>query len=459
VPPSKQEKSALQYIAQEIQTRGEGILLPLYGQTGTGKTTLASNLWQWEPEYFAPTLDYEGPIEYDRLAEAVAKRVEKFPANENRILPINLDHRESNPPDQAELASIKRFLRTKPGGVAALLIWPETNRDTAKKISDRYIEVAGATSVELPVVVSGPDRSMWREISLNTLRLSNNVDSLDSLGVDPANYDVGEFSTVGEFLRRISRDFNRLLQDLRSTLVKPVRLAIVFASETSNPGVLSEITNSTYYGLLDAQSLIAVTPDSEVGKWWDNRRGLLTRAIVQLNAHAFALTPATAISSIRNCGPIENEILDTVGVRRHGPSHAARDLERADLGKFLIGDSADRFENRGTPAGEASAAYQLFAEHGFNLGKDKNLNRVMADAGQQLFKRKGIDANRITSEEKLDFCALIPDNAYYFDEYVTCIEFTWHKGDYLTSGNRSAVAQYILNKMQKYVRQLGWTTD
>lgn len=106
VPPSIQEKKSLQYIAQEIQTRGEGVLLPLYGETGTGKTTLASNLWQWEPEYFAPTLDYEGPIEYDRLSEAVSERVESSPANESRILPINLDHRESDPPNQAELASI-----------------------------------------------------------------------------------------------------------------------------------------------------------------------------------------------------------------------------------------------------------------------------------------------------------------------------------------------------------------
>ncbi len=135
------------------------------------------------------------------------------------------------------------------------------------------------------------------------------------------------------------------------------------------------------------------------------------------------------------------------------------DPQLSIISQFLIGESVDRFENRGTPAGEASPAYQLFAERGFNLGKDKNLNRVMADAGEQLFKRNEIGATRITSEEKLDFCGLIPDNAYYFDNYVTCIEFTWRRGDFLVSGNRSAVAQYILTKMQKYVRQLGWTTD
>ncbi len=296
------------------------------------------------------------------------------------------------------------------------------------------------------------------DIARNTLRLSNNMESLESLGVDPHDYKVDEYRTVGRYLRQISGDFNRLLQELRRTLLKPIRLAIVFASETSDPGILSQITNSTRYGLLDSQGLLAVTPDSEIGKWWNDRRGLLTRAIVQLNAHTFSLPPATAISAIRNCGPVNHEVLDKI-VRRYGPSQGARDLGRSDFGKFLQGTSTDRYESRGTPAGDAAAAYQLLGDDGFNLGKDKVLNRIMADAGRELLERQDLPPEKITAEEKLDFCALIPDNAFYFPSYVVCVEFTWRTGAFLTSGNRSAVAQYILAKMQHYVRQLGWTKD
>lgn len=459
VSPSEEELSAFEYVAQEIRTRDEGILLPLYGETGTGKTTLASNLWQWQPEQFTSTLEYDGPIEYDNLTRVVANYVDTLPANEYRTVPVNLDHRESSPPNEAELAAIKRFLRTKPAGLPTLLLWPETNRELAEQISARYIAIAGRTSIDLPLVVAGPSNSTWADIALNTLRLSNDVDSLESLGVDPRDYSVGAYPTVGEYLRQISRDFNRLLQDLRRTLLKPIRLAIVFASETPDPGVLSQITNSTHYGLLDAQSLVAVTPESEIGRWWTGRRGLLTRAIVQLNAHAFSLTPSTAISAIRNCGPVNHEVLDAAGVRRYGPAHAARDLGRSDLGKFLQGIAIDRFETRGTPAEDATAAYQLLAERGFNLGEDKNLNHIMAEAGRELLQRESVPVEDITSEKGLAFCGLIPDNAFYFSSHVTCVEFTWRKGEFLTSGNRSTVAQYILTKMQKYVQQLGWTAS
>lgn len=459
VPPGAAEKDALGFVAQEIRTRDEGILVPLFGDTGTGKTTFASNLSQWHPDQFTPTIEYDGAVDYESLTKVAADFVRLLPANDRRIVPINLDHRESNPPSDAELAAIKRFLRTKPAGLATLLLWPETNQGLAREISRRYVEIAGEATIELPLVLRGPDRAAWTDIAINTLRLANDIESLDTLGVDPRDYPVAEYPSLGTFLRRLSRDFNRLLQELRGTLQKPIRLAIVFASETPDPGVLAQVTNSTHYGLLDAQSLVAVTPDSEIGKWWAVRRGLLTRAIVQLNAHAFALTPATSISVIRNCGPVDHPVLDTVGVQRYGAARAARDLGRSDLGKFLKGEHIDRFENRGSPAENATAAYQLIAEVGFTLGRDKSLNQIMAESIKELLERDSVAFDHITAEQQLEFAKLIPDNAVYFDSHVSCVEYTWRKGDFLASGNRSGVAQYALAKLQSYVRQLGWTAD
>lgn len=459
VPPAAREVDALAMLAQEIATRDEGILIPIFGNTGTGKTTFAANLSHWAPSQFTPTLEYDGTIDFNGLAAAVSAHARQLPANDRRIVPVNIDHRESNPPTDAELAAIKRFLRTRPGTLSSLVLWPETNEGTAREIARRYVEIAGEAAIELPLVLAGPDRSTWRDIAINTLRIANNIESLDTLGVDPSDYDPGEFRSLGDYLRRLSRDFNRLLQELRQSIQKPIKLAIVFVSETPEPGVLSQITNSTHYGLLDAQSLVAVTPESAIGKWWSNRRGLLTRAIVQLNAHAFSLTPATSVSIVRNCGPAENEILDTVGLHRHGAGRAARDLARADLGKFLMGQSISRFETRGTPAENAGAAYQLLADAGFTYGKDKELNAVLAVAIRELLSRNNLPHERVSCEEKLPFANLIPDNAVHYDSHVVCIEYTWRKGDFLASGNRSSVAQYILTKLQNYVRDLGWTAD
>jgi hypothetical protein len=83
----------------------------------------------------------------------------------------------------------------------------------------------------------------------------------------------------------------------------------------------------------------------------------------------------------------------------------------------------------------------------------------MRSAIEALLADNEVPFVRATSETALPFCGLIPDNAFFFEDRVQCIEYTWRKGDFLASSRRSDVAQYILGKLQNYVRQLGWTTD
>jgi hypothetical protein len=51
---------------------------------------------------------------------------------------------------------------------------------------------------------------------------------------------------------------------------------------------------------------------------------------------------------------------------------------------------------------------------------------------------------------------LIPDNAVPFSNESVCIEYTWRKGEFLHSGNRSTVASYILGKLKDYSIAVGW---
>lgn len=458
VQPADSNIETLKIFSDEIKTRKEGVLVPLSGQTGVGKTTFAMNAAQWVPGEFTPSLQYEGELNFDSLSLAVKDFSKSLPADNSRIIPINIDHRENNPPSDAELAAIKRFLRTNAAGVPVILFWPETDPETAKDLSDRYVGIAGEASVELPVVCEGPAKDMWREIARHTLSLCNDLPHLEELGVDPEDYEPSKFRSLGDFLRRISRDFNKQIQALRSELEVPVSVAIVFVSQSTDPGVLTQITSSAKYGLLDGHSLISVTPQSVIGKWWDHRRGLLTRTIVQLSASALCLPPTAAASCIRNFSD-EMPLFDEAGYRRYGPARGVRDFLRSDLGKFLTNAPMSRFEARGTPGDEATAAFQLLAESGFNLGKDKGLNGLMAIGVEHLLRDSGVAFERITAEEKLPFCPLIPDNAVYSENRVQCVEYTWRKGDFLSSNYRSTVAQYILGKLRNYARELGWTND
>lgn len=457
VAPSKDTLTEIEALVQDAKTRREGLLVPIVGGSGAGKTTLVMNLEQWMPANFTPSLGYDGSLEYDALTSGVLAFASKLPANNDKIIPVNIDHRESNPPTDQELAALKRFLRTNTAKVPCLIFWPETGQEVAERTAEKWENITGAPPVKMPLLYAGPQRETWPQIATSTLSLVNNIMLLEDLGVDPRNYNPDEFTSLGAFLRRVSHDFNKQVRELRAQLSKPISIAITFVSTDSEPGVLTQLTNNTRYGLLEAHALISVTSGSEIGKWWAARRGLLTRAIVQLDAHAFCLPPAASASCIRNFSDEDLPVFEGVDYRRYGAAHGARDLSRCDLGKFVVGKELSRFEARGTTADKAGAAFTALAGAGFNLGKDRKLNETMAEAWSRLLKDSGTPFEKVESETKLAFCNLIPDNSIHFSDRVLCIEYTWRKGNFLQSSNRAAVATYILQKLQGYVRQQNWT--
>lgn len=280
------------------------------------------------------------------------------------------------------------------------------------------------------------------------------------MGVDPANYNPSEFSGLGAFLRRISSEFDDLRFKLQKETQIPISLVIVFPSESQEPGILSQITSSGRYGLLDPQALVGTTPGSEIGRWWARRRGLLTRAIVQLNAHALFLPATLSAHIVRQHGPEElQKTLEGMGWRSRGGELLASTLFNTDFGKFVLGKEIRAYEARGTPAGRSLDAYKAIAAYGLTQGKDKELNGAVAAAIGAALGTVSHDIKNIKSEKKLDFCSLIPDNSIYSPDGVLCVEYHWRSDDYLIAKNRSNCAQYILKKLRDYARQLGWTAD
>ena len=132
ITPSGSYVDALRSLANEVLTRDEGVLVPLGGETGVGKTTFAMNASQWLPSLFGPTCPYDGELSFDGLVAATKDFVKNLPANNRRIIPINIDHRENAPPSDAELAALKRFLRTNAGNVPSIVFWPETKAEIAE---------------------------------------------------------------------------------------------------------------------------------------------------------------------------------------------------------------------------------------------------------------------------------------------------------------------------------------
>lgn len=459
VAPDPDVMLKLEIAANSVQSRREGLFVPLLGRSGIGKTTFASSLSHFMPAVFTPSVTYPGHIEYEALNEAVKSAEKTLKPNDRRVIPLNLDHRESAPPSAEELAQIKRFLRAPSRGSRTLVIWPETNSQVAEKIASDYMEIAGAVPIELPLIASGPSRATWQDIAKLTLEVANQVESITDLGVDPKAYNPEEHEAIGSFLRSISNDFSRRLTELVNATRKPLSLSIVFASESVDAGVLSQLTAHGRYGLLDGHALIAATSESEVGRWWKARGGLLIQTVLRLNAHAFCLPPPPVVSAARHLGSTDLQtFFREKGVRSRSRSIVIRDLQRTDFGRFIASAARSALESRGTPATASTTAFKALAARGFTLGQDKPLNRIMGEALRLYCNDMRVDCQEVQVEQKLDFCPLIPDNALFFEQNVLCVEYTWRKGDFLSSRSRSSVAQYALEKLRNYARELGWSS-
>jgi len=465
VSPDSSVMDALHTAALSIKSRNEGLFVPMVGGSGAGKTTLASNLEHFSASDFTTSIQYTGDVKYADLLEETQQFINTLAANNNKIIPINIDHREGSPPSSIEISEIKRFLRAPSPGARCIVFWPETNQNNANEIAKAYTEITGDAAISLPLIAKGPSPTAWPSIVKTTLEIANNINSLSDLGVDPDTYDPNQFATIGQFMRKISIDFNQNLQRLIASTQVPLTLVITFASESGDGGVLEKLCNSSRLGLLDASALVAATPNSVIGKWWNERKGILVQTILQLNAHAFALGPTSSITALRQHGDSDLKLdFQKMGLTAPGPKLLQQSFGRSNLGKFITGTLTSSTEDRGTPGDTSLTAFKLIAEKGFTNGADKKLNHSMKEAITTFMNLEGVICLESKSEETLGFCPIIPDNHFLIEsndgqKSILCIEYTWRKEEFLNSHHKSEVAQYILEKLKNYSRELGWITE
>jgi hypothetical protein len=454
-PPSPGTLEVFQKLAVSIQRLKHGLLIPIVAIPGTGKTTLAHGLGGFLPQDFSTTVQYDDPIvTVDGLVDLVQRAAEQSPANEARIRPILIDDREGSMASRAELAAIKRFVRRTPEGKQSLLIWPETDNADADMLAEASQKLMGTSPVKLPVAVEGPERALWQDLATDTLTVVNGVGDLPALGVDPRTYDPNAARSLGTFLEAIAHDFIDLtMQLLRSTRL-PLRLTFLFASESIDAGYLSSLVNSTRGGLLDGNALISATSLSTEGKYWAERRGELTRLIYQLDAHAFVLSPAVTIPTLRVYGAQGvQDALDATGVAKR-KDVASKALERSDFGRFLKGTGRATGELRGTPPDASLPGFQALTALGLGGAKDKAYNAALLAGVKEFVQKLEPTANNFKSEIMLDFMPIMPDNQFVLNNEQHCLEYAWRAGKFANNG-KAKLARYMLGKLMNYSRALG----
>lgn len=457
------ELEAMALVAEAVRNAGEGLFVPVLGRTGIGKTTFARELTSFAPKSFAPTALHRGPVTVEALRAASASIRDKLAENDRRIIPINIDQRELDPPTAKELSAIKSFLRTDTRGCLSVVMWLTTEEEPAEALVKSYLDMAGMSPIPLPLTISGPPAETWRDIAKSTLAMCNRApaDQILELGVSINDYDPAAFPTLGEFLRRISFDFATLRRNLERATEKPVHLAILFVSQSLEPGVLPELTQEGAAARIDPHTVLAASPGSPEGRYWAARRGELTRTAFKLDARAFHLSPAATVALLRLHGPPEVvkilEILD-VGDRR--PSEVAEYLGRSEIGKFILGETAGSYEGRGRPPEAAAAQLSVVAsDFGYQNGKDKQLNASLLRGVLDLLTSKQVTPTWSACEKAtIPGGRVIPDVSFEIDGHIYCIEPTWRTGEFVQRANKGTIAAYIMKKLRKYAEELGWST-
>lgn len=105
LPPTRTTVETLEEAAEAVRSLGEGLFLPIFANSGTGKTTLAENLTTFLGRSFTRTLTYTGAVDAESLTTALDLFLrDHVVSNDDRVVPVNVDHREGRPASAEEVS-------------------------------------------------------------------------------------------------------------------------------------------------------------------------------------------------------------------------------------------------------------------------------------------------------------------------------------------------------------------
>jgi len=194
-----------------VRSAGQGKLLFLLGQAGSGKTSLAESLPIYLSDMVATVLtpppDYELPLtKLPGWLNAELRKVRS--AAKNRIIVANLDGREIPPSDetatQAAMVNLNALLRRQANVLAA---WPVNSESFAQSTIDRLTEAGGQSALATDRIlrVTGlPQERFFDALQLILATLSLRLDDA-AVSVDEAQDLVDRCTTVGEYLEEVHR--------------------------------------------------------------------------------------------------------------------------------------------------------------------------------------------------------------------------------------------------------------
>jgi hypothetical protein len=481
--PVTESETTISFVASSIRSSGK--LLLMHGIPGVGKSTFIQSL-KWRTHirireiYNIDTTKYDLSVsklpQLLREITEIIKKVDISP-NQNGVISIVIDYLEHLADETPE--TIRSFFRTLNGIMRqspVLIIWPMTEI----KDIDTIIEYSNSVSKTLFVHgcevlhFTGPDKQKYPQILKNTISVLNTGFTFDDFGLVDEDFDVilkeldnrlSEF-TLRDYMISIRQVWSKRtgqIQQILNDYPKQTEIWFIFSMPEAEE-VVSQFVRKSTYSVEDSwdayhAKLNEYIHDNQRAAFWDPNR-LQIAISGSFKAKILFLTTHSLVSTIAAYSR-ENGISVNIDWEKEGiptnwlkKSKAKSFLEKSALIKQLTGEKVQLGKTRGGPVREsintARTAFEKINAITSNQnlllkGSDKPFNKILSSAIGDI-----VPQFKVTPEKEHPWIKNIyPDIMIEQDTKLICLEFCYTK-----KSTPHVVADYVLNKLDNYMRQL-----
>lgn len=481
VVPVQNAEKEVAFIAKNIRNAGK--LLLMHGIPGVGKSTFIQSL-KWRshmPIREVVNLDAtEFSMHESKLAQVIEKIKEILDthttsANENGVFTIVLDYLESIQDETAE--NKKAFFRDLNGLLRKnpiFIIWPVTEKQDVDDIINYSKAVSGTLFYRGKEVLTfkGPEKEAFLSILKNTISVLNAGYIYSDFQLTESDFTEvlnnlickGEQFTLRDYIIEIRelwlKKTDRVANIIKS-IPKPTEVWFIFSMPEAEQIVAQFVRKSqnieecwdAYHAKLDEY-----IHNNQKAEYWNSNRlqlalsGAFKTKIMYLQTNALV----SCLAAYGNEYGVDKKInwnqMHIANTWKQ-KSTAKRFLEATPIIRQLNGQETTLGASRGKSNSAIENARTAYEEinkvaSGYNAnrdGSDKPFNKTIAAAFRDL--RPDLSIN---PEKKHPWLSNIyPDITIELDDRLVCLEFHYTKKKV-----PSAIADYVLKKMDVYMRQI-----
>lgn len=445
IVPVEADLRSFEALRRAAGTQGGGVLDFVTGPSGCGKTTAVYATASTQATNYEPVFRVSDTVPLRDLALWLE---ENLPSRTDKWRLVLLDGREVTDDSvglRQLIASINQLLRRRPD---LLFVWPTTDDQWLKELRDTAQRVGGDSLVPRPdIAVVGPSRELWPEVLRRILQQLDEKPDDVGLTDDYLVRAADGLTTIGAYLARIRDGIAERVEQVRLAKFLP-RVLFVVTSVSAVVGEANRMRRADTY-LLKGDELLAYSPRSRAGKWWDSRRGdpshRLGYIVSLFEARLATMTPSSVVYA---CAEFGDEALRSA-IREAGRSRSSANADRTfkntDLYRLLTGSTrAELWSSmKGRTAATTLAAYERVQAQ--SRTRHKTINQSICALGERNVPSFRASLGRF--EVDLGGQAAFTDAVVPLDGDDLYLEFHHLSASHVGA---ASMASYIMEKLQYY---------